>query len=454
MRLKLFDTIDKTLDTLERNHDIYVSIEKELKAHLYHLFEGSDSIIDIMSRIKTKESLREKIIRNRFYLDFNEPDEILANLSDLIGCIIECRFIEEEYMILKHLREYYNIKDENGYYYHKDFEQIHIDIQSSQPKIQKNGFSMYRIDGYYLKDGHKVNFELQIKALVHAFWGEIEHKLVYKNTNYYVYDDFMKDILASIKANLTIMDRQLNIVYNQIQDMSKTGSSINETSLEKLINKAINDLFAMKMNESIGFTLNIKNTSSILGHYIFLKNIRYENGKNDGISTLFRTFKKINNVEIDFENEIKFEQNFESKDPFIHILGNYLLSIINKDYDWFVFFNMLFAIEPGNNLEDFTLFMNVIENYFVDDYWFKTSFVRLSMKDSEQVQHSCISMLAKSLVEVGSIKIIYNEKMELINKAFVNFINELETRVMSYNDFKHYEEAYYEDWLNRVKNIF
>ena len=38
------------------------------------------------------------------------------------------------------------------------------------------------------------------------FWGDIEHKLVYKNTNYYVYDDFMKELLGSIKANLTLTD--------------------------------------------------------------------------------------------------------------------------------------------------------------------------------------------------------------------------------------------------------
>ena len=113
-------------------------------------------------------------------------------------------------------------------------------------RFKKIGFAIYRIDGYYLKDGMRVNVELQIKALVHSFWGEIEHKLVYKNTNYYVYDDFMKDLLASIKANLTITDRQLNIIYNQMQESSVSDTSITEGTFEKQISKAINDLFARK----------------------------------------------------------------------------------------------------------------------------------------------------------------------------------------------------------------
>ena len=63
-----------------------------------------------------------------------------------------------------------------------------------------------------------------------------------------------------------------------------------------------------------------------------------------------------------------------SMDVFVHILGNYLISKLNRDYDWFVF-KMLF-IEPGNNMEDFCLFLNVIKNYLVDNYWLNTSFVR------------------------------------------------------------------------------
>ncbi|MEG0313811.1 MAG: RelA/spoT family protein [Erysipelotrichaceae bacterium] len=456
MRLVVFDVIDEALNKLETNHDNYELVRNDINEQLHAVFKDKDDcIVDIVSRLKRKESLREKIIRNRLYIKYKDANEILDHLQDLIGLTIECRFIEEEYLILKVLREKFTLKyNDTRYSYSEEYENIYIDVTSSQPQVQKNGFAIYRLDGFYLRNGNRVNFELQIKALVHSFWSEIEHKLVYKNTNFYVYNDFMKDILASIKANLSIMDRQLNIVYNRMHDTSENEVNINENTFEVLIAKAINDLFAVKMNESIGFTLDIKNTSSILGHYIFLKDLQFNGNNGDRIASLFRTFKKLNNIKMDFENEIALEWELKSDDVFVKILGNHLISIINKDYDWFVFFKILFAIEPGNNIEDFTLFMNVIKNYLVDNYWLNTSFVKLSMEDSDKIHRDCTEILAKSLVELSTIKIIHNDFMSAINKAFVKFIEELELRVINYEDFKSYSDAYYQDWVTTLKKIF
>lgn len=455
MRLKVFDTIDATLELLEQNNDFYHEVERDIELYFLALFENNmDMIVDINSRVKSKHSLREKIIRNRFYAECDDAQSILNNLSDLVGFIIECRFIEDEYNVLNYLREKLTVRHADGYYSTAENKHFYLDCSSQQPQVQKNGFAIYRLDGYYVKDGQKVNVELQIKALVHSFWGEIEHKLVYKNTNYYVYDDFMKDLLASIKANLTITDRQLNIIYNQMQETSQKDSSITESSFEKLISKSINDLFAMKMNESIGFTMNIKNTSTILGHYIFIKDLRYDGVTNDRVSALFRTFKKLNSIQLDFENEIVLETDFQTNDVFKDVLGNYLISIINKDYDWFVFFKMLFAIEPGNDLEDFCLFLDVIKNYLVDNYWLNTSFVRLPMEQSDRLHIECAKMLAASLTEIKRIDIIHNNRMVEINKAFVKFIEELEARVISFDDFMQYESAYYEEWMSRMRKIF
>lgn len=455
MRLKVFDTIDETLSLLEQNNALYHQSEADIEDYLTLLFEGQDAIVGINSRVKSKESLREKIIRNRFYAENDGAQDILNNLSDLIGFIIECRFIEDEFHVLRDLREKLNIRNaEDGYYYSAINPNFFLDCDSRQPQIQKNGFAIYRIDGYYCIGDQKINVELQIKALVHSFWGEIEHKLVYKNTNYYVYDDFMKDLLASIKANLTITDRQLKIIYDQMQSASQDGAGITENSFEQLISKAINDLFAMKMNESIGFTLNVKKTSAILGHYIFIKDIRYDGGNNDRISMLFRTFRKLNSITMDFEHEIEMGGDFVSQDIFIHIVGTHLIEVINKDYDWYVFFNMLFAIEPGNNLEDFSLFLSVIKNYLVDNYWLNTSFIKLPMDQSELLHGECAKILAYSLCELSVIDIIHDDKMIAINKAFVAFVEELEERVISYSDFSQYKDAYYEEWLSRMRVIF
>ena len=455
MRLKLFDTIDEALMIKEQHQDTYLKVQSRINNTLNTLFKQQEMVVGIHSRIKSQESFREKIIRNRLYVEFDSAQEIVDNLHDLIGFCIECRFIDDEFRVLMLLRDYFSLRNEDdGYYCCEHDHRLFFDCDSHQPKIQKNGFAIYRIDGYYIENDIKVGIELQIKALVHSFWGDIEHKLVYKNTNYYVYDDFMKDLLASIKGYLTITDRQLNIIYDQMQVNAANDGIISENGFEQQISKAINDLFAVKMKEAVGFNLNIKNASSVLGHYIYIKDIRYDGGNNDRISTLFRTFKKLSTAKIDFEHTIEMEEGFYSYDIFIQTLGSYLLSIINQDYDWFVFFKMLFAIEPGNNLEDFLLFLKVIENYLVDHYWLNTSFIKLPMDEAKLLHDELYRVLANSLCEMNTIKIIHDDKMRKIHDAFIYYVEELEQRVISYHDFMHYRDAYYQEWLKRMKKIF
>ena len=455
MHLKVFDTIDETLVLLDEQREQLESLRREMKSFFLEFFDAQgDSIVDVTSRVKGKDSLREKIIRNRLYITYPCAKDILSNLSDLIGLTIECRFIEEEAEILAELRRRFTIEDGSGFYANEENKNLFLEINGEQPQRQKNGLAIYRVDGYYLLNGEKIRFELQIKSLVHMFWSEIEHKLVYKNSNFYVYDNFMKNILGTIMANLTILDKQLRIVYKQMNDMSRNHSGMSEHDFENVIIKAINDLFLTKMHDSIGFTMNIKNTSTILGHYLFIKDFRYENGNGDQVSRLFATFKKLNSIELDFQNEIKLTTGFSSNDIFIDTLGNYLLSIINYDYDWYVFFKMLFVIEPGNDFEDFSLFLKVIKNYLVDSYWLNTSFSKLSFSQSEQIHEELWKILADSLVDVGTIRMIHDDKMIMVNQAFVLFVSELEHRVISYDDFMDYRDAYYHDWLKRIHEIF
>jgi len=456
MRLELFDRIDETTALLRENREEFQQIRKEVKYILLDILKNqNDMIMDISSRIKTENSLREKIIRNRLYLQHETSEEILYSLSDIIGLKVECRFIDEEWRVYKTLKDYFNLEDHNGYFTCKKYPYIKLELGSKQPQLQRNGFTIYRIDGYYERGDRNVNFELQIKSMVNSFWGDIEHKLVYKNTNYYVYDDFMKNLLSSINANLTTIDRQLRVIYDEMENSDRQQMGlVSETNFEKMLAKAINDMFTEKLKESIGFTINIKNTSDILGHYMFVKNIRDEFGNEEGANSLFKIFKKLNSMHIDFKTKISLEKEFVSNDAFMHIMGNHLVSIMNNDYEWYVFFQMLFALELGNNIEDFNLFIEILKDYLVDDYWFRSSFMRLSLEEAASVQNECMIILANALCEIGTIKIIYNEKLTRISDCFATFIQELNERVISYSDFKHYKEAYQTEFNERIHAIF
>ena len=106
MRLKVFSIIDETLELLQENQQLYEDCLRDVRRTLRTLLgERNEMVMDIRGRIKTKESLREKIIRNRFYIEYDKASDILAHLSDLIGVSIECRFIHEEFVLLQLLRD-------------------------------------------------------------------------------------------------------------------------------------------------------------------------------------------------------------------------------------------------------------------------------------------------------------------------------------------------------------
>ena len=63
-------------------------------------------------------------------------------------------------------------------------------------------------------------------------------------------------------------------------------------------------------------------------------------------------------------------------------------------------------------------------------------------------------MLADSLVHIGTIHILHDDKMSQLNRDFVLFVEELEQRTISYRDFMQYREAYHEEWLRRCALIF
>ena len=101
MELELFGFIDKSIDLLNSHKDDLTKVEGLIDAFFTQAFATKDHFMDIKSRVKEEKSLKEKIIRNNLFIQYNDPEILLQNLSDLIGVRIECRFIGDE-------RFYYN----------------------------------------------------------------------------------------------------------------------------------------------------------------------------------------------------------------------------------------------------------------------------------------------------------------------------------------------------------
>ncbi len=452
MRLELFKLLDETVQMLSDNKALYTNVEQLTRNAVEKiLVESKLEYLGIHSRIKSKESLREKIIRNRYYMQYNHKEEILNALPDIIGLRIECRFLKDEALIFENIKKYFI--STNSFCQFMLDENLFLDLKTIQPQKQKNGLNIYRIDGYYLINNIKVNFELQIKSLVNAFWSNIEHKLIYKNKHYLDVDRFMSDLLVSINQSLSVLDSQLALVHDQIQNLSRKDIEFNEKNIENLITKAINDLFSSKMQENLGFSLSIKYTSKLLASYLFNKDILYATNGEDRIANLLKVLRKITNKNISFEDEIVLESQFNPDNVFQAIFGNFLLAEMNKDYDWYIFFKMLFAIELGNDITNFVRFLEIMQQLLIDEYWFKTSFVQLESHDKQIVQNELLRIFSQSLIHINSVQIVSSITIKEMNQVFKHFVTVIEMECETLEDFNCNKEMYQKDWNNIAKQI-
>jgi len=437
-RLSLFELIDNTVDLLVKNDSIYYNIATDIVQKLETvLYNFKDDLVDIHSRIKSPNSLKEKIIRNKLYKKYDTPEELLDNLSDLIGIKVECRFNSNEIEIFNAIKEKFNSKASNGLFYSPEISNLYFDLKTPQPQKQKNGQEIYRIDGKYIFEKISVNFELQIKSLVNTFWSEIEHKIVYKNNVYIPNPKYIMEMLAAVRSNLLGIDKILQLVNDQIQNLN--GRSTTEAAdINFVIAKLISDTFIAKMRESIGFTVDFKRICDLISGYILnkYKDLPVREAQ-AAFLKLVERFNEIYSREIQWEKELHLEGPYIGEDKFCQIFGDRLITYMNTDYDWHIFFLILFQIESdSNNLESFKNFMCTIRNVYSDKRLYKKLYEAFDKDAADKIYDEITEFMAYTLSASASLSIIDN--MCTKDKEISHLIDETISYII--DNFNSYDE--------------
>ncbi len=120
----------------------------------------------IISRIKSKESTEEKLVRKGYDIDSTTA---LLKLSDIIGIRIVTHFVGDIYLILSGLRQHekWRIKKEKDYI--------------ARPK--ENGYRSYHVIlevPFYSEDINTICIELQLRTIAMDCWAALEHQMRYK----------------------------------------------------------------------------------------------------------------------------------------------------------------------------------------------------------------------------------------------------------------------------------
>ncbi|HZH93068.1 MAG TPA: (p)ppGpp synthetase [Tissierellaceae bacterium] len=438
MKLELFDFIDQTLFLIEDKSDELNRVAGELEKFFNDSLFIKDHFLNVNYRIKSSESLKEKILRHNFYLKYETPQMLVEDLSDLIGFRIECRFIEDEAKIYEDIVKLFNRREEGGYYSNPLNGSISLLLDEKQPQIQKNGFEIYKIDGKYSKDGVVVNFELQIKSMVNVFWGDIDHRVLYKNFNYMLTEDFFRDIMSSIKDNLTMIDRQLMLIYNHLSSMDASSTPAKRAQMKGLLSKIIHDIYIVKVRNEVGFVLDFKKSTDVIVNFVFM---RVEDGNGSYSENFLRVMNRLNDIgrsDIDFNNYIEFEREIGYNDQFSRKFGNRILQVINKDFRWNLFFKIISEIEEGTNTEDFEGFMHYLRYRYREVV--QRSMEGMKLQDSERsdIEDCLLMYIYESFHPEASIDFINNCTIATLGDKLLHLIGPLNS---------------YEDWLRNREPI-
>ena len=422
MSIKEFEYLDIAINELNDKSDFLEECCIPLEEAFSDILSNSAcDFTNISCRVKSSKSLKEKILRNRYYKKFPDANQLIYNLSDLIGIRIECKFGDDEKNIYRFLKKYFNRKYNEDYFFNEKYTNILLKLSGKQPQKQKNGFTIYRLDGKYIYNDITIPFELQIKSLVNMFWGEIEHQIIYKNSHYIIEDQFLKDLMNSIKNSLTMIDKQLLTVLNHVESKKNKDSSSRKKHLEEIVSKLIYDLFSRKMKDSINMIIDFKDSCETIVRYTFFA----DDNKSDSESTeiLINALNRLNQIsdeDIDFDSNLNFERKPVYNNSFSKTLGKYFEGVLNTEFSWNLFFRILFALEPLNNVGDFEKFLSFLKlNYTESKYINKQKEILINaFNDDFNIIDEAIQLqVAKTLISIDKIDIVYDYNIAEINDA-------------------------------------
>ena len=126
-----------------------------------------DPIEYITSRVKSEESMKEKLKRKNLQVNL---ETALTKIYDAAGIRIICEYIDDVYSVVKMLKKF------------KDLKILQEKDYIKNPK--ENGYRSYHIVFEVPLDIageiHPVNIEVQIRTIAMDFWASLEHEMKYK----------------------------------------------------------------------------------------------------------------------------------------------------------------------------------------------------------------------------------------------------------------------------------
>lgn len=170
----------------------------------FSLSHERNPINTIRSRLKTPESIREKLVRKNLPLTL---ETIESELHDVAGIRVICSFVDDIYMLCDCLLHQDDIKLVEK----KDY------IKNPKPNGYRSLHLIVEIPIFLQNEKRYMKVEVQLRTIAMEFWANLEHKLRYKKN---LSDEMVKMTAQELNecAEMSAMlDRKMQKIRDQIQ---------------------------------------------------------------------------------------------------------------------------------------------------------------------------------------------------------------------------------------------
>lgn len=134
----------------------------------YRLVQGKqDPISHIVSRIKSEESMKEKLKRKGFEVSL---ENALTKVYDAAGMRIICNYIDDVYEVAEMLKHYQDL----NVIMEKDY------IKNPKPNGYRSYHIIFQLNLDLAGEITPVYIEIQIRTIAMDFWSSLEHEMKYK----------------------------------------------------------------------------------------------------------------------------------------------------------------------------------------------------------------------------------------------------------------------------------
>lgn len=190
----------------------YQSAIREVRTKLENLDEEfqlrhkRNPIHHMQSRLKTPQSILEKLQRKGLPISFQSAED---NLSDIAGIRVVCSYINDIYTVADLLKSQDDIKL--------------IKVQDYIQNPKENGYRSLHLvvnTPVFLAEGKVwVPVEVQIRTIAMDFWASLEHQLRYKEVKSIPKE--LSEELMRAANDIAAIDERMQRMYHMVENLNE-----------------------------------------------------------------------------------------------------------------------------------------------------------------------------------------------------------------------------------------